>query len=68
MQTLNRFFFEISKLSLEKYCASMNKPLVRSKCIKLIQNDITYSKEEKYEEILEQDIYSQQLFIPDLTR
>ena len=58
MQTLNRLFFELCKLSVEKYCASLDQPIVRDRCIKLIQNHLTYSTERTYEDILELDIYS----------
>jgi len=68
MQTQNRFLFELCKTSIEKYCASLDKPIVRSECIKLIQNHLTFSTERTYEDILEMDIYSSQLMVTDLTR
>ena len=58
MQTQNRFLFELCKTSIEKYCASLDKPITRSECIKLVQNHLTFSTERTYEDILEMDIYS----------
>ena len=68
MQTLNRFMFEFFKISVEKHAASLDKPIIRRECAKLIQNHLTYSTERVYEDILEMDIYSSQLTHLDLTR
>ena len=68
MQTLNRFMFEKCKISVEKYTASLDKPIVRREVAKLIQNHLTYSTERTYEDILEMEIYSSELSVPDLTR
>lgn len=68
MQTLNRFLFELCKISLEKYTASLDRPIVRKECVKLIQNHLTFSTERVYEEILEMEVYSAQLTLVDLTR
>jgi hypothetical protein len=36
MQTLNRFLFELCKISVEKYAASLDKLIIRRECAKLI--------------------------------
>ena len=69
MRTLNRFFFELCKISVEKFCISQNRPLNRRECAQMILNHLAFSKEHTYEDILEIDIYSTQISnMIDLTR
>jgi len=45
--------FNLGKISIEKYCKSKFKPVLRHECMKFIENHITYSTEQTYSNILE---------------
>ena len=55
MQTLNRFFFEICKISAENYRESLDRPVQREEIMEQIQNNLTYSTEKSYEERIMQN-------------
>ena len=58
MQTINRFLFELAKRSLESHMTSNDKQPSRQHCASEIQNHISYSDEETYESIIEQELYT----------
>ena len=67
IQTLNRFMFELAKRSLENYMQAEEKHLSRDQCAIEVQNHISYSDEDTYESIIEQELYTNFESV-DLTR
>ena len=53
MQSINRFVFEYARRSLESYMTSNDLPPTRDRCADELQNHISYSNEQTYENIIE---------------
>lgn len=56
IQTLNRLLFETAKVSLQKYCLIKEVSLSRNNCAILLEEHLTFSTFDSYQQIIMQDM------------